>query len=211
MPTEREPEAYRRARNARKLDAAQRARRDEEIWRLYIAGRNERSIALEYDITVRNVSRIIAEHRKLVAEDAPSVEDFRTMIVEGTRDVIATMVDLMHKDPAPAYSNGRPVLDADGNQTMDYSMRMAAADRVLKAYERLGKVTGVEAPDVHQVTVQVQAQSDAEIAAQAALARLMAAANMPALPSVATTTPAYVPESITVDNVATEDVHVDQH
>lgn len=151
---------------------------NERVWAKWVSGKNARVIAIEEDLTSRQVESILSKMKKVVEESMPTVDEFRTMIVEGTRQVLTRMTEVMEAPPAPAYSNGRPIIDErTGETALDYSARLNAADRVLRAHERLAKIVGVEAPTEANITVIAQAESLASVAAREALARLQQAAN----------------------------------
>jgi len=156
------------------------------VWQMWVGGKSTSAIADHFDMTQLTLYKTLRRLQAEAAENEPTLAEFRQMIVHGTLDVISTMTDRLHGKPAPAYSNGRRITDIDpvtGEETpvWDYSTQMAAADRILKAHERLAKITGVEAPTEHTVTVTVQAQEMAEAAAREALQRLSMAANLPAI------------------------------
>ncbi len=189
MPREVEPNGYKNLRKPRvtRKDKDEKRRRDLDIWKLWVGGKHPLTIAKTYDMTARHVEQIITTMKQEIAANEPTVADFRQMIVHGTLDVISEMTDRLHSEPAPAFSNGKRMtkLNDDGTESpvYDYGMQMMAADRILKAHERLARITGVEAPTEHNVTVTVQAQQMAENAAREALARLTQAANMPMIPA----------------------------
>lgn len=209
MPREVEPTGYRNLRKPRvtRKDKDEKRRRDLEIWKAWVGGKHPLTIAKTYDMTARHVEKVIADMKAEIAANEPTVADFRQMIVHGTLDVISEMTDRLHSRPAPAYSNGRPIMVIDpvtGEETQanDWGFQMMAADRILKAHERLAKITGVEAPTEHNVTVTVQAQQMAETAAREALARLTQAASLTAIPADITVdaTEVPTPESVQEDN-----------
>ena len=163
------------ARALKRQGKAEKNERNADIWQLWISGLTEWQIAQKIGLTRGATHRILTDIKQTMAESEPTVADFRQLVVYGTLDVIRHMTERMHAEPLPAYSNGKPILDSDGEQTVDYSLQLGAADRLLKAHERLAKITGVEAPSEHAITVTLQAQSSAEIAAAEALARIEAA------------------------------------
>ena len=195
MPREVEPNGYKNLRKPRitRKDKDEKRRRDLDIWKMWVGGKHPLTIAKQYDMTARHVEQIISQVKAEIAANEPTVADFRQMIVHGTLDVISEMTDRLHSEPAPAFSNGKRMtkLNDDGTESpvYDYGMQMMAADRILKAHERLARITGVEAPTEHNVTVTVQAQQMAESAAREALQRLQSAANMPIIEATVTDDP----------------------
>ncbi len=202
MALKRDPEIGQAHKSQRRPRANRRdpsliVERDERVWAKWVSGKNSRVIAIEEDLTKRQIEAILSRMKKVVEESMPTVDEFRTMIVEGTRNVLVRMTEVMEAPPAPAYSNGRPIIDErTGETALDYSARLNAADRVLRAHERLAKIVGVEAPTEANITVIAQAESLASVAAREALARLQAAANP--LPLTATRDVQVIP-TIVVD------------
>jgi hypothetical protein len=172
---EREPKRGRRS-------PEERRQFELAVWQMWVGGKSTIQIASHFDMNVLTLTNTLRRLKAEAAENEPTLAEFRQMIVHGTLDVISVMTDRLHSAPNRAYSNGKAITNIDENgvetPAWDYAMQMAAADRILKAHERLAKITGVEAPTEHAVTVTVQAQEMAEAAAREALARLSMAAEL---------------------------------
>ena len=60
------------------------------------------------------------------------------------------------RGPKPAFApNGKPLLDLDGHQVWDYSDVFAAVGLQIKVDERLGRLTGTDAPSMSLQAIQV--------------------------------------------------------
>jgi uncharacterized protein (DUF2336 family) len=138
--------------------------RDGDIWRGYLLGKTQVTLAEEFGISHQRVSQIVAAARADCAD--PELSTARREHLEVMRMLQATAVEIMDTPVPPAYSNGRPVLDEDGTMVRDYSTRLAALDRVAKTQERLAKVLGLDAPIKAEVTVDAS-RATAEAAADA--------------------------------------------
>jgi len=138
--------------------------RDGQIWRAYLLGTTQTTLAEEHGISNQRVSQIIAACRAECAD--PELSTARQEHLEVTRMLTKTAVEIMETPVPPAYSNGRPILDEDGRMVRDYSTRLAALDRVAKMQERMAKVLGLDAPVKAEVVVEA-GQAAAEAAADA--------------------------------------------
>lgn len=120
------------------------ADRDFDIWLRYGEGETQEEIAAHYGITHQRVSQIIARMR----DDIP-VEERRARQRRALADLDhmrAEILSLVDADPIPAYSNGKPILLADGETIAeDHTGRLHAVDRAVKLQEREAKALGTDA------------------------------------------------------------------
>jgi hypothetical protein len=192
-------EGLRKPRKQRSERQSERAK----LWRDYISGKTYVELAAKYGVSTNTIGKRIAKLKEDAALAELGQSDIRQIVVHGTFDVLSEMADIMHAPPAPAYSNGRPIIDPEtGVAAKDYSAIIAAADRVMKAHERLARITGVEAPEQTAIGVSLQAQQIASSLAQEAMARLSAASQLPT-PALTQTTAEQSPITIitTVDEL----------
>lgn len=120
------------------------ADRDYDIWLRYSDGQTQEAIAGHYDLSQQTVSRIIARMR----DDIP-IEERRARQRRQLDDLDRLReeaMDLAEAEPIPAYSNGRPILMADGRPAQDNTGRVRAMDLVVKLQEREAKALGLDAP-----------------------------------------------------------------
>jgi len=150
---------------------------DELAWNLYTQGWTQSEIAEHFQADPNrpnhdssNVGKAIKAWRdQLPDEDRAQI---RTAVLAGTMRVLRNAAELMEAQPIPAYSNGRPILDKEGNICEDHSGRLAAMAMVLKVHERISRMVGLDAPTQIDLHVSVAAQEQAELAAKEALARV---------------------------------------
>lgn len=119
------------------------ADRDFDIWLRYGEGETQEEIAAHYGITHQRVSQIIARMR----DDVP-VEERRARQRRQLADLDymrSEALDLVDRDPIPAYSNGKPILLVDGQIAEDHTGRMRAMDLAVKLQEREAKAIGTDA------------------------------------------------------------------
>jgi hypothetical protein len=140
--------------------------RDGAIWRAYLLGKTQQTIAAEHNLSHQRVSQIVATARAECTD--PELSTARQEHLEVMRMLTQTAVELMEMPLPPAYSNGRPIIDDDGTIVRDTAGRLAALDRVAKQQERMAKVLGLDAP------VKAEVQVDASAATAAAAAEALA-------------------------------------
>jgi hypothetical protein len=149
--------------------------RNQGIWSDYVAGMTVEQLALKYDLsqpgTYLVLKRLRQKYGKLNHTDA---DVMRERLIAQALDIMVNLSELLHADPIPAYSNGKPILDKDGNIAEDHSGRLNAARVLLLANKRLAELTGTDAAQQIDITVTQQAQQQADSAAQEALARVFA-------------------------------------
>jgi hypothetical protein len=149
--------------------------RNAGIWSDYVAGMTVEQLALKYDLsqpgTYLVLKRLRQKYGKLNHTDA---DVMRERLIAQALDIMVNLSELLHADPIPAYSNGKPILDKDGNVAQDHSGRLNAARVLLLANKRLAELTGTDAAQQIDITVTQQAQQQADSAAQEALARVFA-------------------------------------
>jgi len=177
----------RQTQERRKGGAPQLVERDNALWEAYVAGGSVAQLAVQFEMSGAGVKRRLdflrRKYGELEANDAVSM---RQRLIMSALDVMKNLSELMHSDPIPAYSNGKPVVDADGEIAWDYSTRINAAKALLLANRRLSELTGADAPAQVEITVTEQAQQSAQEAAEAALRRVLGQ-DAPALPATPAT------------------------
>jgi hypothetical protein len=150
-------------------DAARLQGRNGKVWRAYVRGDTQETIAARHNITRGRVSQILTEIRQSIPpEDRATLVLRETEFLDNLRRIA---LDLVEAGPTPAYSNGKPILMEDGLIAEDHSGRLAAFDRAVKVHERLCKLLGLDAPKESNVTVDTPSISaDLEAKIQAARA-----------------------------------------
>lgn len=145
--------------------------RNGEIWKWYVRGMTQEALGKKYGIDQSTVSRIIAQVRESIPpEDKDRVRQEHLELARKMREELARLVDM---DPIPAYSNGRPIMMADGvTVAEDHSGRLAAMDRITKWLERESKLLGVDAPTKTEVGVNLSESDAAKALAAEAAARM---------------------------------------
>jgi hypothetical protein len=151
-------------------DVDRLATRNGEIWRAYVSGATQETIAAEHGITRERVSQILKEIRDSIPEEE------RAHLVQRETEFLdqmrRTVLDLVERPPIPAYSHGKPILMPDGTIAEDHSGRLAAWDRAIKAHEHLVKLLGLLAPTKADISLVGQERDATSEAAAAALAYL---------------------------------------
>ena len=154
--------------------------RNGAIWRAYVAGETQASIAERFGLTQGGVSTIIRKVKDALPPE--DLDERRVRLTELLDESLARMVTVMRAEPVPLYSNGKPVMDPEtGLVARDWTGQANAIRTMLPTMERMAKMLGLDAPTQTNVTVVAQARDAAVTAASEAAARL-AAAGRPALP-----------------------------
>lgn len=145
--------------------------RNGKIWRAYLFGTTQEEIAERHGLSQPQVSDIINQARAAVpAEDAVKAKQEHLEVMRTLAQVAGDLVDM---PLPPAYSNGRPVVDENGQYVRDLGPRLAALDRQVKINERVAKVLGLDAPVQADIRVSELENQVAEAAAAEAISRLM--------------------------------------
>jgi Mor family transcriptional regulator len=120
------------------------ADRDYDIWYRYTNGQTQDEIARYYDLSQKTISLVLARMR----DDIP-IEERRARQRRQLADLDQlrqAALQLAEADPIPAYSNGRPIVLADGETIAeDHTSRVRAMDLVVKLQEREAKALGTDA------------------------------------------------------------------
>jgi hypothetical protein len=119
------------------------ADRDYDIWQRYTDGQTQETIATHYNLNQGTVSRIIARMR----DDIP-IEERRARQRRQLADIDhlrEQALELADAEPIPAFSQGRPILRADGTPAEDHTGRVRAMDLAVKLQEREAKALGLDA------------------------------------------------------------------
>ena len=132
--------------------------RNHAIWKARVEGCTLQEIADAFNLGVQRIDQIVKQY----AASIPAEE--RDQIVQMRREVLGTvqqmLFDMARMKPAPAFApNGKAHIDPEtGESIRDYSLRLNAIDRLLKADERIGKLTGTDNAVQHTLTVSAEAQ-----------------------------------------------------
>jgi len=145
--------------------------RDGDIWRDYcFSGLTQLSIARKYGLSQQRVGQIIASARADIPQK--TVEELKAEHLEFLRHSHKIMAQHVNEALAPAYSNGKMMVDENGYPIRDAATRLAAMDRMLKIEDRMSKMLGLDAPLKADVTVSDAAERAAQAAATEAALRL---------------------------------------
>src|SRR5688572_7411287 len=98
---------------------ARLAGRNGEVWKAYIRGEVQVSIAERFELTPARVSQIIKADKASIPEEDKA--DLRQMAAELYTAWLLETAKLVDADPIPAYSNGRPIIGKDGQVVEDHS------------------------------------------------------------------------------------------
>lgn len=148
-----------------------------EMWRLSILGHTQAEIGERFGITGSSVSERLRRYRDNLPETIR--EDVLRREVELLEEMRRPLVKLVAGDPPPAYSNGRAMVDTEGNPVPDWSVIISAVTGVLRTQDRLAKFLGLDAPAKAEVLHVEQATEAAKAEADAALAFLEGQAPAP--------------------------------
>lgn len=148
--------------------------RNGDIWRAYCSGATQDALAEEHGISQAQVSRIIADVR---AQIPPAdLEAQRQEHVEFLQRMRLQAAEIASLPPAPAYSNGRPMVSVDENgvehQVLDYAGQLNAMKTAVAIGERAAKLLGLDAPTKHEHGLTSEAAQAAASAAADAVSRL---------------------------------------
>jgi hypothetical protein len=137
------------------------AGRNGEIWRKFCRGRTQSALAEEYGISQARVSQIIAEVRDgIPTEERENVLKAEIDLLRQLRDEVLNLWDA---DPNKAYAaNGR---ELEG--VVDHGGRLAALARAESITARLHKITGIEASQKVDLTLQGEEEAARRAAADA--------------------------------------------
>lgn len=143
--------------------ASRLALRNEAIWRSYCNMARQVDIAAQYGLSQQQVSDIIAGIRASIPEE--DKDERRLRYTEQLDWITAELAVLAAAAPLPAYSNGRPILMADGVTIgEDHSHRVTAMKELRATQERASKMIGLEAKVEAGLTVDTSPEIDALLA-----------------------------------------------
>lgn len=142
--------------------------RNGQIWREYIAGSTQDAIADRYGIHQTRVSQILAEVRKAIPDEdkAERIQRYAEQLDRQSVELDA----IIEAGPIPAYSNGRPILLADGETIAeDHSHRVTAMREQRAIQKRAAEMFGLDATVKTEAAVTLDTSDD--VAALLARAR----------------------------------------
>jgi 4-aminobutyrate aminotransferase-like enzyme len=144
--------------------------RNGQVWADYCAGYTQEHLADRYGISQQRVSQIIAAVRATIPPT--DLDEARQRTLDGVAELQRAAVELARAPLAPAYSNGRMMVDEDGKPIMDVSARLSALKVATGIVERTSRLLGLDAPTkVEHGMSDAAAQAAAQAAADA-LSRL---------------------------------------
>lgn len=144
--------------------------RNGAIWEDYCAGSTQDHLAAKYGISQSRVSEIIAAVRASIPPT--DLDEARQKALDGVAELQRAAIDLVRAPLAPAYSNGRMMVDEDGRPIMDMTGRLNALRVATGIVERTSKLLGLDAPAKVEHGLTDQAAEAASKAAADALSRL---------------------------------------
>lgn len=119
------------------------ADRDYDIWHRYTNGQTQEEIGAHYSLDHSTISRVIARMRNDIPIEERRARQRRQLAdLDHLREQALELADA---DPIPAYSQGRPILMADGTPAEDHTGRVRAMDLAVKLQEREAKALGLDA------------------------------------------------------------------
>jgi len=124
--------------------------RDREIFRMYVRHKTQQRIADELDMSQRSVSEAIKRARSEIPVETK--QEQRAQMATLLDEFVAELVELVERDPIPAYSNGRPIVIEAGQDgeadvvAMDYSTRIRAMEVAKAMIESKRKMFGLDEP-----------------------------------------------------------------
>lgn len=145
--------------------------RNGSIWRAYLLGTTQEELGERHGISQERVSAIIAAVRASIPET--DLAKAKQEHLDVMRTLAQVAADIMESPLPPAYSNGRPIIDENGEYVRDAGPRMQALDRLVKINERVAKVLGLDAPIQADVRVSELENQASEEAARAAMIRML--------------------------------------
>lgn len=137
------------------------AGRNGEIWRKFCRGRTQAALSEEYGISQQRISQIIAE----VKDSIPTQEreDVLKAEIDLLRQLRDDVLELWDAGPNKAYAaNGR---ELEG--VADHGGRLAALARAESITARLHKITGIEASQKVDLSLQGEEEAARRAAADA--------------------------------------------
>lgn len=140
------------------------------IWRDYCAGYTQDALAERYELSQARVSQIIAAVRAGIAP--VDLDEARQRTVGVLEELQTIAVETARLPPAQAYSNGRPMVDDEGNPILDYAGKLQAVRVAVGVTERAAKILGLDAPAKVEHGLSDAARDAAAQAAADALSRL---------------------------------------
>lgn len=144
--------------------------RNGRIWEDYCAGWTQDHLAAKYGLSQTRVSEIIAQVRASIPPT--DLDEARQRHLDGVAELQRAAVELARAPLAPAYSNGRMMVDEDGRPILDVTGRLNALRVATSISERTAKLLGLDAPTKHEHGMTDQAAQAAAQAAADALSRL---------------------------------------
>jgi len=144
--------------------------RNGAIWADYCAGYTQDHLAERYGLSQTRISEIIAAVRASIPPT--DLDEARQRHLDGVAELQRAAVELARAPLAPAYSNGRMMVDEDGRPIMDMTGRLNALRVATGISERVAKLLGLDAPSKVEHGLSDQAATAASQAAADALSRL---------------------------------------
>ena len=144
--------------------------RNGAIWADYCAGYTQDHLAERYGLSQTRISEIIAAVRASIPPT--DLDEARQRHLDGVAELQRAAVELARAPLAPAYSNGRMMVDENGAPIRDVGARLSALKVATGITERVSKLLGTDAPAKVQHGLTDAAQEAAAKAAAEALSYL---------------------------------------
>jgi transcriptional regulator with XRE-family HTH domain len=136
------------------------AGRNGKIWRAYCRGKTQAALAEEFGISQQRVSQIVSDVR-----DAIPMQEREAILkqeIDLLSDLRSAVLDLWDQDAPNLVSNGRVI-----EGVKDHSGRLAALARAESLTARLHKITGIEAAQKVDLSMQGEEEAARRAAADA--------------------------------------------
>lgn len=144
--------------------------RNGQMYQAWIMGTTQEELAERHGISQERVSAIIRAVQAQIPETDLAESRKRHLDVLDRLGHLAA--DIAESPLAPAYSNGRMMVDLNGQPILDVGTRMSAVDRLLKIQDRIAKTLGLDAPTKVDVALSESSERKAAEVAAEAIARL---------------------------------------
>ena len=133
----------------REPNAAKRAERDAEIWRLVCDGHPRPDVAVRFGVSLSRVDQICQRHQGAYVFDKIAK---RAELAEQLDRLRAAASELVDAEPAPMFRGAEPIVDRDDDGEVvkryyDHGGRLEAMKTVVAIQAREAKMLGLDAPD----------------------------------------------------------------
>lgn len=149
------------------------AGRNGQIWRDWVGGRTQESLAAEHGISQPRVSEIIRQVRDSIPEVKREEEVQRSLEMLDQLRVEALKILAMRAAPVTAGKDGFVLLDPEDQEVVrDHSGRLRAIETAMRLEHRIGQILGYDAAQKLDMHVEAGERVAAEALALEARQRL---------------------------------------